>query len=133
MDALADLKARALKAREFVYQIGERCITLRTPTRHEVRAALHEQRLLERGGSLMTLQLLQHHLLLTGIVGWTGVRVADALPGDAKATDTSPLPWSAEAVALYLDAQPDDADALGVELFARANVRNEAIGEDAKN
>lgn len=134
MDALADLQARALKAREFTHVIGERSLTLRTPTRHDVRQTLHTQRLLDGGGSLMALQLLQHALLLRAVVGWTGLRVRDVLPGaEANADDAAPLPWSPEAVALYLDAQPDDADALGAELFARANVRNAAIEEDAKN
>jgi hypothetical protein len=136
MDALAELKARALRAREFTHAIGERSITLRTPTRQEVRAALHQHRLLDHGGSLMALQLLQHQLLLAGIVGWTGVRVADVLPetpGEIAADARDPLPWSADAVALYLDARPDEADALGNELFARANVRSQAIEEDAKN
>ena len=134
MDA-ADLRARALKAREFTHTIGDRTVTLRVPTRVEVRQAAHERRLLERGGSIMALQLLQHALLLQGIVGWTGLRERDVLPASVIAMpgDDAPLPWSEAVVALYLDAQPDDADVLGAELFARANLRKAAIETDAKN
>ena len=78
---------------------------------------------------MLVIQLLQHQLALRGIVGWTGVRERDIVPGGGDA----PIPWSADAVALYLDAQPDDADALGALLFERASLRNQAIEDDAKN
>lgn len=129
-DSAQELRAAALKAREFTHTIGERTFTLRTPTRHDVRQTLHEHRLLDEGGRILVLQLLQYQLLRAGLIGWTGVRVHDVVPDSA---DAAPLPWSADAVDLYLDAQPDDADALGAELFARAGTRNAGLEADAKN
>ena len=129
-DSAQELRAAALKAREFTHAIGERVFTLRTPTRHEVRQTLHQHKLLDEGGRVLVLQLLEHHLLLAGLVGWTGVRVRDVLPASG---DAAPLPWSADAVELYLDAQPDDADALGSVLFARASARTAALEADANN
>lgn len=129
-DPYAELRDAALKAREFTLERGERVFTLRTPTRHEVRQTLHEHKLLDAGGRVLVLQLLQYQLARAGLVGWAGVRVRDVLPGSE---DAAPLPWSAATVDIYLDAQPDDADAIGAELFARASVRSAAIEDDAKN
>jgi hypothetical protein len=68
--------------------------------------------------------------LLDAVVGWEGVRLCDVLP-DASAAE--PLEWSPDAVALYLDARPDDADAMGAELLSRVGQRNAQIEADAKN
>jgi hypothetical protein len=129
MDALADLKARALKAREFTHTIGECEFTLRTPTRTEVRELTHERGLLREEADAMVLPLLQHYLLLRGIVGWTGVRFHHVLADAGR----DPLPWSADSVAMLLDAQPAWSDAMGAALLASTQTRAEGIEADAKN
>ena len=131
MDALADIKARALKAREFVHAIGDCTFTLRTPTRQELRQVAYEHNLRELDGA--ELGLLQYHLTVRHVVGWVGVRVHHLMP-DATAADAgAPVPASPDTVALLLDAQPEWADALGGELLARVKLRNDALEEDAKN
>lgn len=130
MDDAADLRTRRDKALEFQHVDGERSLTLRVPTRTELREAMLRNNLLGRGENALVLALLQHYLLQRHVVGWQGVRMRDVLPGSA---DTAPLPWSAEAVALYLDANPEHEAALGTELLARAQTRNQKLEEDAKN
>jgi hypothetical protein len=124
---LAELKARALAARQFEVAIGECNFTLRTPTRLELREAL-----LRHGidvHSALALVLLQRYLLHAFVVGWSGVRVNDIL-ADA---DSAPLPWSADAVPLLLDAQPEWSDTLGTALMAAVYDRSERIEAEAKN
>lgn len=128
-DALAKLEADALKAREFTHTAGERCYTLRTPTRREVRECVHAHGLGRSVGDAMLMPLLRHYLLQQCLVGWTGVRTRDVVPGGAA----DPLPWSPRAAALLLDNRPDEADELGRLLMEQADQRNEAIEADAKN
>lgn len=128
-DTIAGLEAAALKAREFAHAIGERSYTLRVPTRREVRECVHARGLMRGGSDAMMLPLLRHYLLLQAIVGWTGVRENDVVPG----ADPAPLPCTPRAVALLLDAQPDEAEALGAVLMDRADQREAAAEVDAKN
>lgn len=128
-DAIARLEAAALKAREFTHTIGERCYTLRVPTRREVRECVHTRGLGGAQVSAMLLPLLRHYLLQLQLVGWTGVRESDVLPGGSAA----PLPWSPRAVALLLDALPDEAEALGQLLMDRADQRTGAVEAEEKN
>ena len=128
-DAIARLEAAALKAREFTHQIGERSYTLRVPTRTEVQETAHRRGLLQDGYSSVVPKLLNTYLLRAAVVGWTGVRERDVLPGGEGA----PLPWSPRAVALLLEARTVDADALGQALDERIAQRDAAIEADAKN
>lgn len=130
-DYLARLEAAAQKAREFDHTIGERTYTLRIPTRTEVRECVHEHGLFSAtgGGGAMPVLLLRQYLLRQALVAWTGVRESDVAAGASSA----PLPWSARAALLLLDARPDDADALGALLMDRADRRDAAIEADAKN
>lgn len=128
-DAIARLEAAALKAREFTHAIGERSYTLRVPTLREVRECVHARGLGRGAVDAMVLPLLRHYLLLQCLVGWTGVRERDVLPGG----ESAPLPWSPRAVALLLDQLPDEADALGKLLMERADERAAATEADAKN
>lgn len=131
MDALADIKARAIKAREFAHVIGDCTFTLLTPTRQELRQVAYEHGLRALDGP--ELALLQYHLTVRHVVGWTGVRVRHLMPDVVAADAGSPVPASPDTVALLLDAQPEWADQLGTELLARVRLRNEALAEDAKN
>ena len=129
MDA-ADLKARALKAREFEYRIGDLAFTLRTPSRHELRQAVHDLGFGALDGA--ELALLQYALTVRYMVAWSGVRLSHlGLAGQADAS--SPAPLSPAAVELLLDAQPTWADELGVALLSRVSLRNAAIDGDEKN
>jgi hypothetical protein len=130
MDALDRIKADALAAREFTQTAGECVLTLRAPTRREVRECAHQRRLLSNDADALVLPLLKHYLLERAIVGWQGVRVRDLVPGSA---DAAPVPWSADAASLYLDANPEHADEMGTELLARVRVRGDQIEDDAKN
>lgn len=130
MDAIDRIKADALTAREFTQTDGERSLTLRAPTRREVRECAHHRQLLANQADALVLPLLQHYLLERAIVGWQGVRVRDLVAGS---DDAAPVPWSPAAASLYLDANPDHADAMGAELLSRVRLRGETIEEDAKN
>lgn len=126
---LAELKARALRAREFTHAVGECTFTLRTPTRLELRQVMHERGLDPAGASPLLPALLQRYLLERFLVGWMGPReshiVADA--------GTAPLAWEPGAVPLLLDAQPAWADELGTVLLASVQRRAEQIEADAGN
>lgn len=126
-DAIARLQAAALKAREFTHEVGERTYTLRVPTRTERFQVLHRHGLSTVTGATLWLQMT--YLLQEAIVGWTGVRERDVVPG----AGSDPLPWSAPAVALLLDALDDDRDQLGLELDKRIGAREGRLEEDAKN
>lgn len=127
-DDISRLEAAALKAREFTHQVGERCYTLRVPTRTDVRECVIEHRL-DRAGPLIMPPLLRRYLLEDALVGWTGVRARDVLP----TAGSDPLPWSQRAVVLLIDGRPDEADDLGRVLMAEADKRHAAAEADAKN
>lgn len=131
VDALADLKARALEARKFAHVIGECSFTLLTPSRQELRQVAYEHNLRQLDGA--ELGLLQYYLTVRHVVAWAGVRVRHLMPDAGGADAGSPVPCSPDAVALLLDAQPEWADTLGTLLLARVKLRNDAIEEDAKN
>lgn len=131
MDALADLKDRALKAREFVHAIADCTFTLRTPSRHEMRQVAHQHGLRELDGP--ELGLLQYHLVVAHMAGWTGVRVSHLMPDAQGADAATPVPMAPDAVALLLDAQPEWADQLGTAMLVRVRVRNQALEADEKN
>ena len=126
---LAELKARAQAARQFDVAIGECSFTLRAPTRLELRQALLRHDIDPRTQSALQLAVLQRYLLHAFLVGWMGVRESDVLPDAGSA----PLPWSADAVPLLLDAQPDWADELGGALMTAVHDRAERAQAEAKN
>lgn len=136
-DDFQALKARALKAREFTHTIGEQSFTLRMPTEHEVTQVLHRHRLLAAGFDLTVEKLSRYHLLCSHLLGWTGVRERDLLPRNVRDSAdealAAPLPWSIEAVPLYLDANPVVTRQLGEELMRRTSERDAALEGDKGN
>jgi hypothetical protein len=128
MDSLEHLREAALKAREYEQEIGKCTFRLRIPTRQEVRAAVRAEKLDSTDGGIV-LALLQHTLLRQAIVGWIGVRACHVAPVE----DQAPLPWSAEAVELWLEANPDAADKLGASLLSHLNQRTDRLDAEAKN
>lgn len=128
MDALEQLRAQALKAREYEHTIGECTLTLRLPTRQEVRAAMHAERM-NVEDSALGVALLQTALLRRAVVAWTGVRECHLAPTDSQA----PVPWSKDAVELWIDANPTAADRAASDLLVRYSERTDRIEADAKN
>lgn len=129
MDA-AELAAAARKALEFTHAIGECEFTLLIPTRQQVRECIYRHKLeIGADGEPVAQALLQRYLLDAGhLLGWTGVRRLHVL-GEG----TDPLPWSRTVVPLLLDAQPDWADKLGMQLLIRLQRREAQIEEQAGN
>jgi hypothetical protein len=127
MDALADLRAKALAAREFTHEVGECSYRLRVPTRTEVRQTAQKHGM--ASGSVVELLLIKTYLVQRFLVGWTGVRNSHIVPDAGK----DPLPHSPEAVALWIDANPDLADQLGEELARRSETRAAEIEAAAGN
>ncbi len=134
MDQVADIRAKALKAREFTVTRGERGVTLRTPSRNEVQQVTHELGLRDLDNPV-EVRLLEYALVQRFTVGWTGVRVCDLLPEpqDGEPADRTPVPCAPASVALYLDANPTECDALSAALLARVRTRNQALEVDEKN
>lgn len=128
MDAAA-LAAAARKALEFTHEIDECTFTLLTPTRTQVRECAYRHKLDLTDDNSVVLPLLQRYLLDTHLIGWTGVRDLHVLP----TAGTDPLPWTRDALALLLDAQPQWADALGARLLARMSARNAELEDQAGN
>lgn len=130
---LAEIKRRALEAREFSKDVGPedspRRISLRIPTQHEItiasrRAGLHQT--LDDGAAHL---VLERSLLVLAVVGWSGVKVSDVLPGGPG----DAFPWEAGATELLLDAQPDWARVLYQELLARLVERRTVRDTAEKN
>lgn len=128
MDSLDQLREAAQKSREYEHEHGQCTYRLRIPTRQEVRAAVRAEKL-DADDNGIVLALLQYALLRRAIVGWTGLRVCHVAPVE----DQTPLPWSTEAVDLWIDANPDAADRIGAGLLAKLNQRTDRLEAEAKN
>lgn len=130
MDA-AELRAKALAARRFEHVEGEWTLTLLTPTRRDAMQLAHDRglRLIDQAVAVSALVLLYYALAERCIVGWSGLRERDVLPGGGEA----PLPWSEDAVRLWADAHPALAQRLGEMLYQRGVRHAEALEAAAKN
>ncbi len=132
---LDDLKRRARAARQFqvVVQSGVDGIAVVTmqlcvPTRHEASVAyMHSS----DGARAITDVRFERALLLSSIVGWSGVQVRHVLPESPQAGDA--IEYDSAAVALVLDAQPAWEDLLLPELLTRLTARNTALDTATKN
>jgi len=132
---LADLKRRALAAREFQKAVGPqeslRQFTLRVPTPHEVKVAASRAGLSAVVEDQAAHVLLQRALLVPAVVAWSGVTVGDVLADAEPGTDA--LELEAGAVELVLDAHPDWEQELVSELYQRMAQRREQKDTAAKN
>ena len=133
---ITELARQALAQREFTAQVGagqtQRQITLRLPTHYE--SMLAATRAGAYSGDAKQDRLasqikLQRELLIVAIVGWSGVQVCDVLGTD----EADPLEYSADAVVLLLDAQPEWEAELGAELLAKLAARRLKKDTAAKN
>lgn len=127
---LQQLQARALAAREFDCPVGGVTYRLRVPTQHEALLAAHRTGVVGQAQGAAYL-LLMRAVLEAAVCGWQGLRVGHVLPGGDDAA--APLPWSAGAVPLVLDARPHDAQALADAMGAKMVERSAALEADAKN
>jgi hypothetical protein len=100
----ADIARRAAAAREFTHEVDGRRFTLRLPTHDEMRISVlsHGTPGVNTDVGLAAWERIGRELIERAVVGWSGVRFSDLLPGE---TD-EPLEWAAEGVPLLLDAQP---------------------------
>lgn len=138
---LAEIARRQIAAREIKHTVGGRSFTLRLPTRHERKLVL--ARVCDEGqwrgsadeGGIMPTEIAMRAtrlLLERAIVGWDA-RLGDVLADlDATAAD-EPLPWSAQAVPLLLDARPEWEAELQRAFAEAENARNAPIEADEKN
>lgn len=130
MDSIERLEEAARKAREFTHASGERVLTLRRPTSAEAIAIANRRGL---GSTLRTgpgAWLWLRYQLEECIVGWTGVRERDLVPGG----ESAPVSWSPRAVRLLLDCMPEEeSQQLAVLLTEKAKERQAAIEADAGN
>ena len=125
----ADIKRKALAAREFTAEVGVKSFTVRLPTPHELAVEVERARL--RGGTLDPAQFIVvwRVLLERGVVGWSGVTCEDLAPGAGP----EPADVSAEAVALLLDADADLQGKLYEQFVTRLVERNTKRAEAEKN
>ena len=77
-----DIRARALAARTFTHSIGTCEFKLVTPTRHDLRRIASQHSLSNLDSDAMAMPLLSRYVLEVALVGWMGVRVDHAVPGD---------------------------------------------------
>ncbi|MEW6169681.1 MAG: hypothetical protein AB1651_18605 [Pseudomonadota bacterium] len=140
---LAEIARRQLAAREIRHSVDGRSFTLRLPTRHErklVLARVCDEAQWRAGGVegeafVLPTELsmrVTRLLLERAIVGWD-VTLGDVLPEVDGEAGAEPLPWSATAVPLLLDAQPQWESELQRVFAAAENARSAAIEADEKN
>jgi hypothetical protein len=126
---LQDLKRLALAAREFSMAAGSVQFTLRIPTQHEVTIASRRSGIHALQDDAAAHVVLQRALLLLAVVGWSGLTVADVLPGQPP----EPLEWSAGAIELVLDTHPEWEAKLASALIERMAARQGVKDTAAKN
>ena len=125
----ADIKRRAIAAREFPVAAGGFTFTLRLPTQHEIDIEATRARMHEGDIDPAQLTIIRRRLLERAVVGWDGVtwgHLADGSGGE-------PAEISADAVALLLDSDTDLAETLDAAFVARLAERNNKRAEAAKN
>jgi len=126
---LADIKRRAMAAREAPVTAGGFTFTLRLPTQYEIDVEAARARL--HGGEIdpAHLVIIRRRLLEQAVVAWSGVTWEHLAAGSGStAADISQ-----DAVALLLDSQPELAAELDAEFVSRLADRNTKRAEAAKN
>lgn len=129
---LADLKARALAAREYAHTTAAGPIlTLRVPTTHEMLLVARETGYTGGAQALVEHLLMHREMLVRAIVRWAGVKAHHIAP-DVQEPDEL-VPCTAEAVRMWLDANPAEAEPLLKGLVERVAARSQAVEAAAKN
>lgn len=127
---LQTLRDKALAAREVTHTVGDVTYRLRLPTPHEVLLAAHRTGVVGQPAGAAYLVLMRA-VLEAAVIGWQGLRVAHVLPDEADGQ--TPLAWEVGAVAVVLDARPDDAQQLADAMSAGMSKRAAALEAAAKN
>jgi hypothetical protein len=127
---IEQIKARALAARQFEVQCGQRDYRLQIPTQHELELAAARKAAGEAGLVEFFRQQLER-----AIVGWYHVRESDFTGEPALDDGESPafVDYRPELVPWLLDAQPADAEQLRaalVEKLAERRARTEAAAKN---
>lgn len=126
---LADIKRRAVAAREAPFTARGFTFTLRLPTQYEIDVEAARARL--HGGEIdpAHLTIIRRRLLERAVVAWSGVTWEHLAPGSGGAV----ADISQAAVALLLDSEPELAAELDAEFVSRLADRNTKRAEAAKN
>lgn len=126
---LADIKRQQQAARQFGVKAGHATFTLTLPTEFEKRMAYLSAAAGKRLDTVAMLRV-QRELVLSGVTGWDGVRVTDALPtfgGD------EPFDFEPGAAEVLLDAQPEWEEILSSALLDRISSDTAKKDTAAKN
>ena len=126
---LADIRRKALAAREFVVQEAGSSYTLRLPTAHDIEVEVIRSRLHDGEVDPAQLTVIRRRLLERALVAWSGV-ACERLAAGAGA---EPADVSTEAAAFLLDAEPDLAQRLDAEFVERLAARRQTQGTAEKN
>jgi hypothetical protein len=129
MTDIADLRRKALAARELTVEVGQARFTLRLPTQHEVELESLRTRVHEPDSSAARNSLLTRRLLQRAVVGWSGVTTAQLAPDAGH----EPADHAPELVELLLDHDLDTAQRLLDAFIEAFNRRREAREAAAKN
>jgi len=126
---LADIRRKALAAREFIVVEDASSYTLRLPTSHDIEVEAIRSRLHDGDIDPAQLTVIRRRLLERALVAWSGV------PCERLATGagSEPADVSVEAVAFLLDAEPDLAQRLDAQFVERLAARRQTQGTAAKN
>jgi hypothetical protein len=129
---LADLKARALAAREYAYttQAGP-IMTLRVPTTHEMLLVARETGYTGGPQALVEQLLMHREMLARAVVRWAGVKAHHLAP-DALEPDAL-VPCTVDAVRMWLDAYPAEATPMLNTLVEKVAARSQALEAATKN
>lgn len=126
---LDNLRKRAAEARRFDVPIDGVVVTLEIPTRHASKLAYSRAGMVEGDNSATTMIRWTRSVLLLSVVGWVGVAERHVLPDGGD----EPVPFSADAVDLVLDARPEWEEELASAVLDRLAQRRAIEDTAAKN
>jgi hypothetical protein len=126
---LDNLRRRAVAARRFDVPIDGVVVTLEIPTRHASKLAYSRAGMVEGDNSATTMIRWTRAVLVMAVAGWSGVTERHVLPDGGD----EPVPFSADAVDLVLDARPEWEEALAAAVLDRLAQRRAIEDTAAKN
>lgn len=124
----SDLKARCLAARTFTVAVAGIELQLLEPTRRDYQTAALAHAQLDNEN--VRLGAMQRTLVCNAVQGWQGLTVGHVLQEES---DTTPVEFSADAVALLFDERPDVEMACTTGMLTRVSERAARIKAAAKN
>lgn len=124
---LADIKRKALAARQFSVEVAPATFTLTIPTKLESSVAYMEAAGTKGRSSMLR---LQRALVVLAVTGWAGVQIKHVLP-DYSGDDS--FAFEEGATETLLDAQPAWEEKLTTALLDKIAERKAAEDTAAKN